>query len=198
MSTASQPRHLSRGKWGIARKAARRRLGLPNQPGRVDTMSMHAVGYRDAERFVAVNLHADAEAAQAEAWGNQTIEQIDGQFPGTMFLVLEIEPPRSFTPAHILDAPERLDGFWTSAYRPEETLPRERAISAVAIRNAHRGPASRCWSIVLEVGRMIDCHTESVLELDAGIGIQRGTLYRPVRLVRPTADDARRLAEAGL
>lgn len=81
-------------------------------------------------------------------------------------------------------------------YRPEEIVSRERVIQAAAIRGAHRldeeavGRKTWGWSTVLEVGRMTDCRAEAVLELSGGIGIQRGTLYRPVRLVRPTTEEA--------
>lgn len=106
--------------------------------------------------------------------------------------------PREFQPRFPLDLPVDVDIFDHWQITGEELFGREDVLEEVVRLNRELLPWSIptngvTWYAVVEVGDKIEYPTSAFFHVECGgLGYQEHTVYRPVRLVRPTPDEVER------
>ncbi len=168
------------------------------------TVDLWAVGVGQPGGRLDVTDYAASEAdAIAQSAVIPTIRRVSGRFTGTLFRLRRCgwdaergERALSAAPAHALDIPEVLNVGESAIDEADTFSNRSAAMQAAAEWNrsltakGDRG-ALKTWAVVVEVGDQLPGTAFAAVCASGDIAIETATIQRPVRLVRPTAEEIR-------
>jgi len=170
-----------------------------------EAVDLWAVGVGQPGGRLDVTDYAANEAdAIAQSAIKPTIRRVSGRFTGTLFRLRRCgwdaergEHAASALPSHALDVPEVLNAGDYSVDANDTFSDRSAAMHAAAESNRNlmaKGDrdALRAWTVVMEIGDQLPGTAFAAVCASGDIAIETATIQRPVRIVRPTAEEIRR------
>jgi hypothetical protein len=152
-----------------------------------------------AEAYVAKQASDPLESSRAE---RRFIREQVVEFPhGDRYMTVTADWwYDDWMPEHALDIPTALDVDSEGWNDPDELFSRDDALALIAEQNRKlsdqtSGPErARFWNVCVQVGKPFRQSLWSISVEDGETGTERRTIERPVRLVRPTADEIAKYA----
>lgn len=124
------------------------------------------------------------------------VSHVTGQFvPGESYRLMLVSLEVGFLPEHPLAIPAELDAHAETFYASDEFLSREEALRQAASYNQRMMEETEqeaAWAVVVQVGKPIQCRTLTVQRIEGAAGYEESIVYRPIRVVCPTAAEVDR------
>lgn len=137
------------------------------------------------------------EIVRGATFPRPAVRRVRITYGSPIYRTVTLRAPIDFVPKHALSVPS-LSGLGTEdAVVLYEGPDRERALRIAADRNRMRllwGKSPRTWRLVVRLGEPLPIQAAMRLEAHGAVGFEAATVYRPFRLVWPTAKEVAKLA----